>query len=449
MSPEVLFPDGDDRRSLFMNIKHTAKKVCAYSIAAVLTVSCLLTGEPAVADTMSDLEAKQTKLNQQLKDAESELAKYKSQAEESEEYLKEYDNKMKLQEEQVENIQQQIELCEADIVELENEVEAKQKEVDEGIEQFKQRIRVLYMSGNDSMASVLAGSTNFYDMLARMEFVERVSKHDNDLIDGLNEQITELEADKAELEQRLEELETKKAEKEAYYEELRETYNNHAETKKMQEAKAEDYRQRANEIEAEQQKVEEELQAEIRRLQEEAERKRKEEEERRRKEEEERRKAAEAAQAEYVPQEVPPVITSYSETGFIWPVPTVRNMTDGYGYRTIDEEGGRSDLHKGIDITKPGCGGTPVVASAGGTVIQAGDKGNGYGNCVIIDHGGGISTLYAHNSSLAVSVGDNVVQGQTISYIGHTGYAYGDHCHFEVRVNGQHTNPLNYVNINN
>lgn len=431
-----------------MNIRYKAKKLCAYGIAAVLSVSCLLTGEPAVADTMSDLEAKQTKLGQQLKNAEAELAKYQSQAEESEEYLKEYDNKMKIQEEQVENVQQQIELCEADIADLEKEVEEKQIEVDEGIEQFRQRLRVLYMSGNDSMASVLAGSTDFYDMLARMEFVERVSKHDNDLIDGLNEQITELEADKAELEQRLEELEAKKAEKEAYYEELRQTYNNHAETKRMQEEKAADYRQRASEIEAEQQKVEEELQAEIRRLQEEAERKRKEEEERRRQEEEARRKAAEEANTEYVPQEVQPAFTSYSETGFIWPVPSVRNTTDGYGQRWINETQS-SDFHKGIDITKPGCGGQPVVASAGGTVIQAGNKYNGYGECVIIDHGNGVSTLYAHNSSVAVSVGDNVVQGQTISYIGHTGQAYGDHCHFEVRVNGQHTNPLNYVNINN
>ncbi|MCH5193311.1 MAG: peptidoglycan DD-metalloendopeptidase family protein [Oscillospiraceae bacterium] len=430
-----------------MNIKHITKKLCAYSIAAVLSVCCLLTGSPAAADTMSDLEAKQNKLDKQLKDAEAGLAKYKSEAEESEEYLKEYDNKMKLQEEQVENVQQQIELCEADIAELEKTIEETQTEVDEGIEQFRQRLRVLYMSGSDSMASVLAGSTNFYDMLARMEFVERVSKHDNDLIDGLNAQISELEADKEELNQKLENLEAKKAEKEAYYEELRETYNNHAETKKMQEAKAEDYRKRANEIEAEQQKVEEELQAEIRRLQEEAERKRKEEEERRKKEEEERRKAAEAANTEYVPEEYTPMV-SYSETGFIWPVPTVRNMTDGYGNRWIVEEQ-RNNFHKGIDITKPGCGGTAVVASAGGTVIQAGDKGNGYGNCVIIDHGGGVSTLYAHNSSLAVSVGDTVSQGQTISYIGHTGYAYGDHCHFEVRIDGQHTNPLNYVNINN
>ncbi|MDE5577867.1 MAG: M23 family metallopeptidase, partial [Oscillospiraceae bacterium] len=130
------------------------------------------------------------------------------------------------------------------------------------------------------------------------------------------------------------------------------------------------------------------------------------------------------------------------------PVPSIRNMTDGYGNRWIVEEQ-RNNFRKGIDITKPGCAGTPTVAAAGGTVIQAGDKGNGYGNCVIIDHGNGVATLYAHHQSLAVSVGQTVKQGDTLGYIGHTGYAYGDHCHFEVRVDGQHTNPLNYVNINN
>ena len=266
------------------------------------------------------------------------------------------------------------------------------------------------------------------------------------MIDSLHEQITALEADKEELEGELEVLENKRSQEEQYYNELRETWNNHAETKKMQQALIDDYKEHADEIEAEQQQIEEELQAEIRRLQEEAERKRKEEEERRKQEEELKKQQAEENGTEYVP---PEPVKTYSDTGFIWPVPTVRNMTDGYGYRTIAEEGGASDFHKGLDINKPGCAGEPVVASAGGTVIQAGDKHNGYGNCVIIDHGNGISTLYAHNNSIAVSVGDTVVQGQTISYIGHTGYAYGDHCHFEVRIDGQHTNPLNYVSMDN
>ena len=428
-----------------MNI--IAKKIICVFTGAALSAVCLLTVAPITADTMSDLEAKQSKLDKQLQDVEAALKNYKSQAEESAEYLEEYDNKMKIQEEQIKVIEQQISIFEDDIALLEANIAENEKSVEEGVEQFRQRLRALYMSGSDSMASVLTGSTDFYDMLARMEFVERVSKHDNELIDTLNEQIQELEASKAEAEQKKADMEDKKAEEEKYYAELRETYNNHAETKQMQEQMVADYKERADEIEKEQAQIEKELQAEIRRLQEEAERKRKEEEERRRQEEERKRQEAEANNTQYVPEEVTPSIT-YTNTGFIWPVPTVRNMTDTYGERWIVEEQ-RSNFHKGIDINKPGCAGESVVASAGGTVIQAGNKNNGYGNCVIIDHGDGISTLYAHNNSVAVSVGDTVVQGQTIAYIGHTGYAYGDHCHFEVRLNGEHTNPLNYVNINN
>lgn len=429
-----------------MNITKITKNICAVFVAAVLSVSCVFSGETVRADTMSDLEAKQAKLEKDRKDVEAMLSKYENDAEETDKYLEEYDNKMKLQEEQVEVVEEQIALYEAEIAELEEKIAASQTDIDKGIVQFKQRLRSLYMAGSDSMASVLTGSTDFYDMLARMEFVERVSKHDNDMIDSLNEKIAELEASKAEQQKALEAMETKKAEEEKYYSELRETYNNHAETKQMQEAMAADYRERADEIEAEQSKIEEELQAEIRRLQEEAERKRQEEERKRKEEEERKRKEAEANNTEYVDTYTPPA--TYSETGFIWPVPSIRNMGDGYGNRWIVEEQ-KNNFHKGIDITKPGCAGTPTVASAGGTVIQASDKGNGYGNCVIIDHGNGISTLYAHHQSLAVSVGDTVVQGQTIGYIGHTGYAYGDHLHFEVRLNGEHTNPLNYVNINN
>lgn len=432
-----------------MNSKILTKKICVLCAAAVLSVTCIFTGDRITADTMSDLEAKQAKLEKERKNVEAMLAEYEGKAEEVEKYLEEYDNKMKLQEEQVAVVEAQIKLYEDDIAELQEQIAESEAEVEKGIEQFRQRLRSLYMAGSDSMASVLTGSTDFYDMLARMEFVERVSTHDNQLIDSLNIQITALESSKAVCEQKLSELEEKKAEEEKYYEELRETYNNHVETKRMHENMVADYEKRADEIEEEQRQIEEELQAEIRRVQAELERKRKEEEQRRKEEEERRRKEAEANNTEYVP-EPDNKPASYSETGFIWPVPSVRNMTDGYGNRWIIEEQ-RNNFHKGIDITKPGCGGTQTVASAGGTVIQASNKYNGYGECVIIDHGNGISTLYAHHQegSLLVSVGDTVTQGQALGRIGHTGNAYGDHLHFEVRVNGEHTNPLNYVNMNN
>lgn len=128
-----------------------------------------------------------------------------------------------------------------------------------------------------------------------------------------------------------------------------------------------------------------------------------------------------------------PVDSTVSSAGMIWP--THGTLTSGFGYRW-----GR--MHEGIDIAVPS--GTPVVAAASGTVIQAG-WGGGYGNLVVIDHGGGIATAYAHNTSLAVSVGQHVTQGSVVAYSGSTGHSTGPHVHFEVRVGGAARDPMGYL----
>ena len=102
-------------------------------------------------------------------------------------------------------------------------------------------------------------------------------------------------------------------------------------------------------------------------------------------------------------------------------------------------------MHNGIDIASGGISGQPIVASDGGTVIQAGDKGDGYGNYVIIDHGNGYKTLYGHCSSLAVSYGQYVSQGETIGYVGSTGTSTGPPLHFEIIYNSNKLNPLQFV----
>ncbi|MGN0602632.1 MAG: murein hydrolase activator EnvC family protein [Oscillospiraceae bacterium] len=431
-----------------MNKNTIIKKAVSLTAAFCMTFGIMSSiSIDLFADTQSDLEARQAELAEERKSIEKDLAKYKEDAKETEEYLADYDRKMKLQEEQIANIDEQIKLYQERIEELSADIEVHQAEVDEGVEKFRKRLRSIYISGNDSYASLLVGATDFYGILTRLEFAERISKHDNDMIEGLKSKITVLNKDIEENEANIAKQEALKAKEEEYYAELSETYNNHAETKAMQDAMVQDYMDRFDDIVADQQRVEQELQEEIRRKQEEAERRRKEEEERRRKEEEERKKQAEANGEEYVEQDVSS-FTSYTDTGFIWPVPSVRNMTDTYGDRYIQEEG-RTAFHGGIDISKPGCYGEPIVASAGGEVITAGNTGNGFGYHVVIDHGNSIATLYGHCSSLAVKAGDIVKQGDVIGYIGSTGYAYGNHCHFEVRVNGQRTDPLNYVNINN
>jgi murein DD-endopeptidase MepM/ murein hydrolase activator NlpD len=123
---------------------------------------------------------------------------------------------------------------------------------------------------------------------------------------------------------------------------------------------------------------------------------------------------------------------------FIWPV--YGHITSSFGYRYIF---GSYSFHSGIDIAAPYA--TAIRAADGGTVIFTGYKGS-YGNLVIIDHGNGKQTYYGHCSSFLVSKGDKVCQGQSIARVGSTGRSTGNHCHFEVRINGTQVNPMSYLN---
>ena len=137
-----------------------------------------------------------------------------------------------------------------------------------------------------------------------------------------------------------------------------------------------------------------------------------------------------SAQSSYV---VPAPTGAASAAGFVWPVHGV--ITSGFGWRW-----GR--MHEGVDLAVPI--GTPVVAAKAGVVIVAGWMG-GYGNLVVVDHGGGIATAYGHNTNVTVGVGQFVEQGQLIAYSGSTGHSTGPHVHFEVRINGGAVDPMGYL----
>lgn len=133
----------------------------------------------------------------------------------------------------------------------------------------------------------------------------------------------------------------------------------------------------------------------------------------------------------------------YGATGgttgsFIWPLPHTHNITSLMEWRW-----GR--MHNGIDIAGGNDYGQPIIAADGGIVTFSGNDGGGYGNYVMIDHGNGYMTVYGHASELACSTGDYVGQGETIAYVGSTGNSTGPHLHFEIRLNGEYQDPLNYV----
>lgn len=127
---------------------------------------------------------------------------------------------------------------------------------------------------------------------------------------------------------------------------------------------------------------------------------------------------------------------------FCWPVVGLFTVTSPFGYRSLGN-------HRGIDISGANASGSLVVAGASGTVTTAGWSTGGYGNYVIIDHGNGVETLYAHmlDNSLMVNEGDIVTKGQAIGRVGNTGYSFGAHLHFEVRINGNRINPAPYLGL--
>lgn len=127
---------------------------------------------------------------------------------------------------------------------------------------------------------------------------------------------------------------------------------------------------------------------------------------------------------------------------FCWPVVGLHMVTSPFGWRSLG-------YHQGIDISGANASGALVVAGASGVVTEAGWSTGGYGNYVMIDHGNGVETLYAHmlNDSLMVAAGENVTKGQAVGRVGNTGYSFGAHLHFEVRINGTKVNPAGYIGL--
>ena len=296
------------------------------------------------------------------------------------------------------------------------------------------RVRAIYIHGQLNYLQVIMGAKDFSDFANRLELLKRVVRSDYSLLQEIRQQqaAIQLKKDKLEAQRRqLASLESdalhtqqKIAEKKAEQQEV------------MDEAKAQ--RAAAEQMEAELQASSNDIMRQIQaheakiRAQQEAARRQAE-------------AAARAARAAKAAGRKAPPVPVYKPmvigTGRL-SRPCGGPVTSPFGYR-IHPIFHTKIYHAGVDFGVPS--GTPIHAADSGVVIYAGSGMRGYGNVVIIDHGGGLSTLYAHNSSLAVRAGQSVSKGQVIARAGSTGYATGPHCHFEVRRNGAPTNPMGYL----
>lgn len=352
-----------------------------------------------------------------------------------------YNDNIQVLEGQKDEIQEKIDVLDAEIHEIElkiNHNELKQIELQQQIEdiyeELKSRLCELYKYGRTSTLELLLNSTDFNSFLITMEMSSNMAKHDEEMITGLNARIGEIEELNRQQQLLVDEINIKKDEHEAEIAALTEKQEEievvRDEVRESQ-AKVEVLEADARAYLAELDQASDEYKAIIARYE---------------------------SDIQAFENKIDSIIAAAASknmtgdpgtfkpsSGLIWPLQySDVYISSNYGYRS-DPASGVSKFHGGVDTCCwSGTYGKAVRAAAAGRVIVATYMAGGYGNYVVIDHGNGLTTVYAHNSSLTVSVGSQVSQGTIIAYAGQTGYATGAHCHFEVRENGNRVNPLSY-----
>ena len=296
---------------------------------------------------------------------------------------------------------------------------------------LENRVRDIYINGQISYLDVLFGAQDFGDFLTRMDLLKRVMIRDSELVSEVLAYQTEIKEVGKQLEED-KQVQTEQAAKaqEAMEVKLEKVAKQQALIDLMENDK-EVYDRQYDEMMASSAEVERLIHAkeeEIRRAAEAA-----------RRQAEQEARAAQAGNVVEIGDDGGGYVMQSYGGGMIWPISGP--ITSEFGWRTHPIFGS-ARFHSGIDIG--GDYGLPIHAAAGGVVIEAGWIG-GYGNTVMIEHGSGIVTLYGHNESLAVGVGQQVNQGDVIAYCGSTGNSTGPHCHFEVRVGGEPVSPWDYL----
>lgn len=400
-------------------MKSAKRILCAFlAVLTLLTLAAAGSVRPAyAAKTAAELEEEQRKAAQiaaleqkkreqqeKLKDLEKQIAEARAKKEDVMVTKKLLDQRNQLLLEQIDDTQNQIDDAAAQIARYEL-LEQEQYEL------FCQQVRSEEERGSLSYLSVLFKATSMADLLNRMEFVNEVAEYNKTLIAAMKETRENIKAEKTE-------MEAKEAQLGEQQDELQGKLD---ETTKLMNEYAADQRE-LEKLYAAEEEAGKAIVAEINRL---------------------------MAESDVVP----------SAEGFIWPVTTSRKISSPQGNRVSPGNGIGSSNHKGVDICNVSYS-SKIYATKSGKVLIAsmpysdpdGGK-SGYGNYVVIDHGGGMSTLYAHMSIVKVSVGQYVTQGDVIGVTGNTGASTGPHLHYEVHsttmVNGRavtvYENPLNYL----
>ncbi|WP_304508543.1 murein hydrolase activator EnvC family protein [Anaerotignum sp.] len=384
------------------------KKATCLVLAGFLTIGVFPSYKTGAA-TVAELEAKRKTLAQQTANARKEIENLNSKQSSVEDEINAMDKVMN-------SLQAELDNAQSDLDELTEALTAAEKALEEASakreKQFQllgSRMRFLQQKGSSGYLEILLESESFSDLFLRMQYVNDIMMFDKDILD--------------ELQKIQDTIQTKK-------DEIAENQAAQAEVVAIQKEKVESMQSLISEKQAVMASYAKDVKKQEQLIAANA--------------------KADQQVLNLIAQQSGSATPYYTGNGSLgWPVPSraasSSSLSSGFVHR-INPVTGKSENHSGYDI--PASYGSAIVAAEAGKVTYSGWM-NGYGYTIIIDHGGGLSTLYGHNSSLVVSKGQMVTRGQTIAKCGSTGLSTGNHCHFSVLVNGKYVNPQSYLGVQN
>ena len=364
----------------------------------IVFILIILIVSPIFAATKSELQQKK----QEAQEQKQEVQEQKSAAIEA---VRKINDSITENEEKLDSVTDELTNIKSEILNLKKDLDETQKKYESQEDLLQDRIIAQYEAGETTFLDVILNSSSFSDFISNYFLVSEILENDSDLLTSIENQKNKIEKSKESLEDKEKSLKTKKAEQEKIQvvlknqksEKQSKVANLNAEEKKLS-SQIDEYNKALQQLET---------------------------------------AAKKASQASYSSN------TKYVGGKMLWPCPSSTRITSTFGGRA-SPGGIGSTNHKGIDIGASS--GAAIVAALDGKVVYTGYN-TARGNYVMIDHGGGIITLYQHglNGSIKVSTGQSVSKGQTIMGVGSTGYSTGPHLHFEVWENGTPVNPIKYV----
>ena len=428
------------------------KLLSAFLCVCIIAVPVTAGIASANAESVESLQQRLEELDSKNKEYQKILNSAQNDISKQEEYNDTLVSKIENLDEKISVTRESIDDLNKKIADSQAKINQGNKDIEDQVDALCERLRAIYMAGSASDLEIILGAKDFSDLIDKMTLVKNLSKYDQELIDKVNAKLDVINKEKTELETNKAELEKNEATLKTDLDDLNKTLEENKEVLKDLYIKTDEAKNFLANSNNEKAQIESEI---AKYFAEQAEAQAKQQQQAQGNSSAQNDASSNSdtssdSSDDYVPAPAPaPSVAPSSSGGYVWPTP-------GFYYlSSLWNEDRTTYNHGAIDIAGAGIMGATVVAAASGTVAYVNTYcphnwgksascgcGGGFGKYVWIDHGNGKETIYAHLSSVAVSQGQHVAAGQTVGFVGSTGYSTGPHLHFECRYNGVKYNPM-------